>query len=86
MGAPPRAIFSLIVGQGLRLSAAGIAAGILAALALTRIMTSMLVGIKPTDPLTFAIMIVFFAAIATLAAWLPARRAAALDPTVALRE
>ena len=49
-------------------------------------MTSMLIGIKPTDPLTFAIMIGFFAAIATLAAWLPARRAASLDPTVALRE
>jgi putative ABC transport system permease protein len=86
MGAPPRAIFGLIVGQGLRLSAAGIAAGMLAAFALTRVMTSMLIGIKPTDPLTFAVMIVFFAAIATLAAWLPARRAALLDPTVALRD
>jgi putative ABC transport system permease protein len=86
MGAPPRAIFGLIVGQGLKLSAAGMAAGIFAAFALTRVMTSMLIGIKPTDPLTFAVMIVFFAAIATLAAWLPARRAASLDPTVALRD
>jgi putative ABC transport system permease protein len=86
MGATPSAIFSLIVGQGLRLSAAGIAAGVLAAVALTRIMASMLVGIKPTDPLTFGVMILFFAAIATLSAWLPARRAASLDPTVALRD
>ena len=85
LGAAPRTIFSLIVGQGLRLSAIGIAAGLVAALALTRVMTSMLVGITPTDPVTFAAMIALFAAIAALAAWLPARRAAALDPTAALR-
>jgi predicted permease len=86
MGAAPSSIFGLIVGQGLRLSAVGIAAGVLAALALTRVMTTILIGIKPTDPITFAAMIVFFAIIATLAAWLPARRAASLDPTVALRD
>jgi putative ABC transport system permease protein len=74
------------VGQGLRLSAIGIAAGVLAPLALTRVMATILIGIKPTDPVTFAAIIVFFAAIATLAAWLPARRAASLDPTVALRD
>ncbi|MBS1857182.1 MAG: ABC transporter permease [Acidobacteria bacterium] len=86
LGAAPRGIFALIVGHGLRLSAIGIAAGILAALALTRVMTTMLVGIRPADPLTFIAMIALFAAIATLAAWLPARRAASLDPTEALRE
>ena len=86
LGAAPASIFSLIVGQGLRLSAIGIGAGILAALALTRAMTSMLIGIQPTDPITFGSMIAFFAVIAALAAWLPARRAASLDPTAALRE
>ncbi|HXA53142.1 MAG TPA: ABC transporter permease, partial [Candidatus Acidoferrum sp.] len=58
MGAAPRSIFGLIVGQGLRLSAIGIAAGVLAALALTRVMATILIGIKPTDPVTFAAMIV----------------------------
>jgi predicted permease len=86
LGAAPGAIFGLVVGQGLRLSAIGIAAGLAAALALTRVMTTMLIGVKPTDPLTFGGMVVLFAAIATFAAWLPARRAASLDPTVALRD
>ena len=56
----PRSIFSLIVGQGLRLSAAGVAVGLVAAYSLTRIMSTMLVGVKPTDPLTFAAMVVLF--------------------------
>ena len=86
LGAAPQAIFSLIVGQGLRLSAAGIAAGLLASVALTRIMTTMLVGIRPTDPITFGTMVALFAGIAALASWLPARRAASLDPTIALRD
>jgi putative ABC transport system permease protein len=86
LGAPPASIFSLVVGNGLRLSAAGIAIGIAAALALTRLMISMLVGVKATDPVTFGVMIVFFLVIAAMASWLPARRASRLDPTVALRE
>jgi hypothetical protein len=59
---------------GLRPSAAGIAAGFVAALLLTRAMTSMLVGIKPTDPPTFSAMAMFFLLIAALATWVPARR------------
>jgi putative ABC transport system permease protein len=70
----------------LRLSAAGIAAGLIAALLLTGVMTSMLVGIKATDPVTFAAMAILFLLIAMLATWMPARRAAALDPSAALRE
>jgi putative ABC transport system permease protein len=85
LGAAPASIFQLIVGQGLRLSAAGILVGLAAAAAVTRVMTSMLIGVKPGDPLTYAVMAVLFFAIAALASWLPARRAAALDPTVALR-
>jgi putative ABC transport system permease protein len=85
LGAAPASIFQLIVGQGLRLSAAGILVGLAAAAAVTRVMTSMLIGVKPGDPLTYAVMAIVFFAIAALASWLPARRAAALDPTVALR-
>jgi putative ABC transport system permease protein len=86
LGAAPSGIFGLMVGYGLRLSAAGIAAGLMAALLLTRAMTSMLVGIKSTDPVTFAAMAALFLLIAAVAAWIPARRAAALDPSAALRE
>jgi putative ABC transport system permease protein len=85
-GAPSRSIFALLIGQGVRLSAVGIAVGIVGALLLTRIMVTMLVGVSPNDPLTFAAIALLFLVIATAASWLPARRAAALDPTVALRE
>ena len=53
---------------------------------MTRVMTSMLVGVKPSDPATFAGMAALFFVIAAIAAWVPARRAAGLDPTAALRE
>ncbi len=86
LGAAPAGIFGQMIGYGMRLSAAGLAAGFIAALVLTRAMTSMLVGVKPTDPLTFSAMIGFFLLIAALAAWIPARRAAGLDPSRALRE
>jgi putative ABC transport system permease protein len=86
LGAAPGGIFGLMIGYGLRLSAAGIVAGLIAALLLTQAMSSMLIGIKPTDPLTFAAMAALFLVIAVLATWMPARRAAALDPLAALRE
>jgi putative ABC transport system permease protein len=86
LGATPGSIFKLVVGHGLRLSLIGIAAGMAAAFGLTRAMTSMLVGVKATDPITFAAMAVLFLIIAAIASGLPARRAAGLDPTIALRE
>jgi predicted permease len=86
LGAAPAAILRLVVGQGLRLSAVGIVIGVTAALIVTRAMTTMLVGVKPTDPATFGAMAVVFCAIAAVSSWLPARRAAALDPTAALRD
>jgi putative ABC transport system permease protein len=86
LGAAPGGIFSLVVGYGLRLSAAGVAVGLIGAFAVTRVMKSMLVGVKPEDPATFAAMAAVFAIIAGAASWLPARRAARLDPTVALRD
>jgi predicted permease len=86
LGATPGSIFKLVVGHGLRLSLIGIAAGMVAAFGLTRAMTSMLVGVKATDPVTFASIAVLFLIIAAIASGLPARRAAGLDPTIALRE
>ena len=85
LGAAPSRIFSLMVGKGLRLSTLGIAIGLIAALTLTRVMTTMLVGVKPTDPATFVSVALLFIFIAVAASWLPARRAAGLDPTEALR-
>jgi predicted permease len=85
LGAAPGSIFNLVVGQGLRLSAAGIALGVVAAIGLTRVMSSMLVGVKATDPITFVVMVVFFFSIAVVACGVPAWRAAGMDPTVALR-
>ena len=85
LGAQPVGVFRLVVGQGLSLTGLGVIAGFLAALFLTRIMSTMLVGVKPTDPVTFGGMTLLFLIIAVLACWLPARRAAHLDPTAALR-
>ena len=86
LGAAPNSIFGLVVGQGLRLSVVGVAVGLAAAFALTRLIVSMLVGVKPADPVTYIAMALFFFAIAALASWLPARRASKLDPLVALHE
>jgi putative ABC transport system permease protein len=86
LGAAPDGILRLIVGYGLRLSAAGIAIGLVAAIAITRGMKTMLVGVSPTDPVTFAAMGIAFFLIAAVSFWLPAQRAARLDPTTALRE
>jgi putative ABC transport system permease protein len=85
-GAQPSGIFRLVVGQGMRLAALGIGIGLFAAFALTRVMRSMLVGVSATDPVTFVGITALFVAVAALACWLPARRAARLDPLVALRE
>jgi putative ABC transport system permease protein len=85
LGAAPSRIFRLMVGKGLYLSAIGIGIGLLAAFALTRVLASMLVEVKPTDPLTFVSVAVLFLFIAVMASWLPALRAAGLDPTTALR-
>jgi putative ABC transport system permease protein len=85
LGAAPSRIFRLMVGKGLTLSAIGIGIGLLASFAFTRILATMLVEVKPTDPITFASVAVLFLVIAFLASWLPALRAAGLDPTTALR-
>jgi len=86
MGAAPARVFRLVVGQGLRLSAVGIAFGLAAAYFLTRAMRTMLIGVQATDPATFAAIVAIFLALAALASWIPAWRASSLDPTAALRE
>jgi len=86
LGAAPAGIFRLVVGHGLRLSAAGIAIGLMGALVVTRAMSAMLVGVTAIDPSTFAAIAVLFFLIAGAASWIPAARAAGLDPAVALRE
>jgi putative ABC transport system permease protein len=85
-GASANSVFALVVRHGVGLSVAGIGVGILGALAMTRVMSTMLVGVGANDPLTFLSIALLFLVIATLACWLPARRAAGLDPVTALRE
>jgi putative ABC transport system permease protein len=85
-GAPSNSIFKLVIGQGLRLSGVGVVLGAGGALLLTGVIRSMLVGVKPTDPVTFILIGGLFVSVAVLASWIPARRAAALDPNVTLRD
>jgi ABC-type antimicrobial peptide transport system permease subunit len=85
LGARPQAVRWLFVREGLVLAGTGIALGVLASLALTRLMSALLFGVAPTDPLTYAAVSAGVAAVAALAAWIPARRASRMDPAVALR-
>ncbi|HET9741590.1 MAG TPA: ABC transporter permease [Terriglobales bacterium] len=85
LGAQRRHVLGTILVSGAKLAAIGIGIGILAALGVTQLMSSMLFGVKPTDPATFAAVAGLLAGIALLACYIPARRAARLDPMVALR-
>ena len=85
LGAQRSHVLRLVVGHGLRLAVLGAGLGVLAALAITRGMSSLLFGVSATDPLTLAIVLLTVTAVATLAAYIPARRAMRVDPMVALR-
>ncbi len=85
LGASARDVVSLVVREGARLALVGGAAGLLAALALARSLESLLFEISVADPVTFAAVPVVLAAVALVAAYLPARRAARIDPMAALR-
>jgi putative ABC transport system permease protein len=85
LGARPADVLWLVVGQGMTLAALGLAIGVVVALAATRFMTRLLYSVSATDPLTFASIVVLLAVVAFVASWLPARRAVATDPTLALR-
>ncbi|HEY7529434.1 MAG TPA: ABC transporter permease [Gemmatimonadota bacterium] len=85
LGAVRSDVVRLVVGQGLRLAAMGVALGAAAALAATRVLRAVLYGVEPGDPLTVAAVAAAALAAAALASWLPARRAAAVAPAEALR-
>jgi putative ABC transport system permease protein len=85
LGAQRRDVLGLVLGQGMRLAFAGMAVGIVLAFVLTRLMSSMLFDIAPTDPATFVGVVIVLAAAAAAACYIPARRATRVDPLVALR-
>ena len=85
LGALPSDVLALVAKLGLRLTLIGVAVGVCLAVGLTRLINSFLVGVKPTDPLTYALVAVVLVFIALLACYIPAQRATKVDPMVALR-
>jgi predicted permease len=85
LGAQPRDVLTLVLGQGLVLTAAGVVVGVGLSLALTRLMAGLLFGVRATDPPTLVAVTVLLTLVATLACYVPARRAARVDPVLALR-
>jgi predicted permease len=85
LGAQTGAVLKLAVGYGMKLVAAGIVIGLIAAFALTRLMATLLFGVTATDPTTFALISLLLVAVAAIASYVPARRATKVDPIIALR-
>jgi len=85
VGASPRDILRLVLGQGIRMTLLGAGIGLVVSLAVTRALSSLLFGVSATDPLTFIAVPVVLAFVAALACYLPARRAMRVDPIIALR-
>ena len=85
LGASRQSVFALFVGHGARLAAIGIACGVVGAFGVTRVVNSLLYNVSATDPLSFIATAAFLAAVAVLASYVPARRATAVDPMIALR-
>jgi putative ABC transport system permease protein len=85
LGARPRDLLRLVVGQGLRLTFIGLVIGVCASFALTRLIAKLLFGVSATDPLTFVMIPLLLTGVALLACWIPARRATRVDPLAALK-
>ena len=85
LGAQTRDVLGLVLGQGAQLIIFGLALGLAASFALTRVLGGMLFGVAPTDPLTFIAVSFLLGSVALLACYIPARRATKVDPLVALR-
>jgi putative ABC transport system permease protein len=85
LGADRKDVVKLVVGHGLLITGIGLGVGLAASIGLTRLMSSLLFSVKPTDPMTFAVVSVLLAGVALGACFVPARRATKVDPMVALR-
>jgi putative ABC transport system permease protein len=86
LGAARSDILSMIVSSGMKLAAVGLVVGVAGAVAASRLLARLLFGVKPTDPVTYAAVVVALATVAFFACYLPARRAMRVDPIVALRQ
>jgi predicted permease len=85
LGGKPSDVLKLVVRQGMVLTLSGVGIGVVVALAVTQVLSSLLYGIRPTDPVTYVAVSVFLTGAALLASYIPARRATKVDPMVALR-
>ena len=85
LGGEPAHVIRLLLGQGLTLAMAGVGIGLLGALLASRLLDSMLFGVEPTDPGTFAAVSGLLLVVALVASWMPARKAARIPPVEALR-
>jgi ABC-type antimicrobial peptide transport system permease subunit len=85
LGATAQRIAAMVISEGLKLTVGGALVGIVAAILLTRVLSALLFGVGALDPLTFTVVLLLLLAVATLASYVPARRAARADPLVAMR-
>jgi putative ABC transport system permease protein len=85
LGAGRRDVLGMVLGEGLRLALYAVVAGLAGALVLTRLMSTLLYGVRPTDPFTFAVVPLILVGVALVASYIPARRATKVDPVVAMR-